>query len=181
MIDATQSIEINASIDTVWEYIKDIRRWAVLFPGCRECTVIDEHDSKWTLKVGAGGLVRTVNVLVHVDLWAGPERVNFSFKLEGDPVEGGGSYCAVSRSDNTTEASLSVRVQGSGAMAPMWEAVSKPLLPTLAKSFASKLKAEIEKAITSPRDDASVSKAPKSTLSNLVRRFAAFLGLIHEV
>lgn len=181
MIDATRSIEINASIDTVWEYIKDIRRWAVLFPGCRECTVIDEHDSKWTLKVGAGGLIRTVNVLVHVDLWAGPERVNFSFKLEGDPVEGGGSYCAVSRSDNTTEAFLSVRVQGSGPMAPMWEAVSKPLLPTLAQSFAAKLKAEIEKAITSPRDDAPVSEAPKSTHSSLIKRFAALLGLIHEV
>lgn len=181
MIDARESIEINASIDTVWDYIKDIRRWAVLFPGCRACTVIDEHDSKWTLKVGAGGLVRTVNVLVHVDLWAGPERVNFSFKLDGDPVEGGGSYCAVGRSDNTTEASLCVRVQGSGAMAPMWEAVSKPLLPTLAKSFAAKLKAEIEKAITSPLDAAIVSKAPKSSLSNLIKRFAAFLGLIHGV
>jgi carbon monoxide dehydrogenase subunit G len=161
MIDAMQSIEITAPIGNVWEYIKDIRRWAILFPGCRECTVIDEHDSRWTLKVGAGGLVRTVNVLVHIDLWAGPERVNFSFKLEGDPVEGGGSYHAVSTSDNTTEASLSVRVQGGGAMAPMWEAVSKPLLPMLAKSFATKLKAEIEKATTSPPDGASVSKAPR--------------------
>jgi carbon monoxide dehydrogenase subunit G len=181
MIDATHSIEINASIDTVWEYIKDIRRWAILFPGCRECRVIDERDSQWTLKVGAGGLVRTVNVLVHVDRWAGPERVNFSFKLDGDPVEGAGSYCAVSRSDDTTEASLSVRVQGSGPMAPMWEAVSRPLLPTLAKSFAAKLKEEIEKAITSPSDAAPMPKAPKSTLANLIKRFAAFLGLIHEV
>ena len=38
-----------------------------------------------------------------------------------------------------------IRVRGSGAMAPMWEAVSKPLLPVLAKSFAVKLKAQIEK------------------------------------
>ena len=29
-------------------------------------------------------------------------------------------------------------------MAPMWEAVSRPLLPQLAKSFSGKLKAEIE-------------------------------------
>jgi carbon monoxide dehydrogenase subunit G len=148
MIDATQSIEINASIDNVWQYIKDIRHWAMLFPGCRECTVIDEDDSRWTLKVGAGGLVRTVNVLVHVDLWAGPERVDFSFKLDGDPVEGGGSYTAISKSKHTSEASLRVRVEGSGAMAPMWEALSKPLLPMLAKSFAAKLKAEIERVNT---------------------------------
>jgi hypothetical protein len=29
----------------------------------------------------------------------------------------------------------------------MWEAVSRPLLPRLAKSFAEKLKAEIETAV----------------------------------
>ena len=40
---------------------------------------------------------------------------------------------------------MKVRVQGSGPMSPMWEAMSKPLLPQLAKSFAGKLKAEIEK------------------------------------
>jgi carbon monoxide dehydrogenase subunit G len=155
MIEASQSIEINAPIDDVWHYIKDIRRWAALFPGCRECTVIDEHDSRWILKVGAGGLVRTVSVLVHIDLWAGPERVNFSFKLEGDPVQGGGSYHAIGPSENSTEAAFSVCVQGSGAMAPMWEAVSKPLLPRMAKSFAAKLKAQIEQAAALPAEDVS--------------------------
>jgi hypothetical protein len=46
-------------------------------------------------------------------------------------------------------------------MAPMWEAMSKPLLPILAQSFARKLKAEIEK------DAAATSQgtpAPKSLL-----------------
>jgi len=144
MIETEQTIVIDADIDRVWEYVRDIRRWANLFPGCRECTEIDSHDSRWTLKVGAGGLVRTVNALVHVDEWAGPERVNFSYKLEGDPVEGGGSYIAAKKGSQT-EIALQVRVVGSGSMAPLWEAVSKPLLPRLAKSFAEQLKAEIEK------------------------------------
>jgi carbon monoxide dehydrogenase subunit G len=150
MIQATQSIEIHASVGAVWEYIKDISCWATLFPGCRDCAVIDHDNSRWTLKVGAGGLVRTVNVLVHVDKWHAPERVDFSFKLEGDPVEGSGVYCAVEQGDDITGVVLSVKVRGSGAMAPMWEAMSRPLLPTLAKSFATKLKAEIEKMNTDP-------------------------------
>jgi hypothetical protein len=83
---------------------------------------------------------------VHIDQWDGPERVIFSFKLDGDPVEGDGSYSAIRQADNATEITLRVRVRGSGAMAPMWEAVSKPILPMLAKSFAAKLKAEIEKS-----------------------------------
>ena len=149
MIETEQSILIGTPIDGVWNYVQDIRKWASLFPGCRECEVINEQDSKWILKVGAGGLVRTVNVLVHVDQWDGPERVNFSYKLEAEPVVGGGSYLAVRKSDLETEITLKVRVEGSGPMAPMWEAVSRPLLPQLARSFAGKLKDEIEKSVIS--------------------------------
>ena len=145
MIEAEQTTSIVAPIDRVWDYVQDIRRWANLFPGCKECAVHDEHESRWILKVGAGGLVRTVTVLVHVDEWAGPERVSFSFKLQGDPVEGSGAYVAERKGPGETEVRLRVRVAGSGALAPMWEAMSRPLLPRLVRSFAEQLKAEIEK------------------------------------
>lgn len=146
MIDAEHTLIIDTAIDNVWDYVQDIRKWANLFPGCRECTVIDDHDSRWTLKVGAGGLVRTVNVLVHIDKWDGPGRVDFSYKLEAEPVVGGGTYTASRKSDNETEVTMCVRVEGSGSMAPMWEAMCRPLLPQMAKSFAGKLKGEIEQA-----------------------------------
>ena len=144
MIETKQTISIDAPIDDIWHYVQDIRRWANLFPGCRECVVVDADDSRWILKVGAGGLVRTVHVLVHVDQWSGPQRVNFSYQLQGDPVTGSGSYSALRKSERETEVTLSVQVQGSGKMAPMWEAISRPLLPKLAKFFAAKLKTEIE-------------------------------------
>lgn len=147
MIVTERSVLIDAAIESVWNYVQDIRKWAVLFPGCRECTVINAQDSRWILKVGAGGLVRTVKVLVHVDNWEGPERVDFSYKLEGDPVEGGGSYIASQKTALQTEVTMTVRVAGSGPMAPLWEALSRPLLPQLAKSFAGQLKTEIEKVV----------------------------------
>jgi carbon monoxide dehydrogenase subunit G len=146
MIEAEQSVLVNVGICTVWEYVKDVRRWAALMPGYRECTVIDANDSRWTLKVGVGGLVRTVRVLVHVDEWREPSRVDFSYTLEGDPVQGGGSYTAMQKGTAETEVALRVTVAGSGPLAPMWEAMSRPLLPKLAKSFAEKLKTEIERA-----------------------------------
>jgi hypothetical protein len=39
-----------------------------------------------------------------------------------------------------------VRVEGSGPMAPMWEAMGRPLLPQLAKAFAAQLRDKIEGA-----------------------------------
>jgi carbon monoxide dehydrogenase subunit G len=147
MIETEQTILIQASIDDIWEYVQDIRRWANLFPGCRECVVVNERDSRWILKVGAGGLVRTVIVLVHVDQWDGPQRVNFSYQLEGDPVTGSGSYGALRKTQHETDVTLSVQVRGSGSMAAMWEAISRPVLPKLAKFFAAKLKTEIEQGV----------------------------------
>lgn len=144
MIEAEHSVLVCVDIDTVWRYVKDMQRWAALMPGYRECTVVDENDSRWTLKVGVGGLVRTVKVLVHVDEWREPERVRFYYTLEGDPVQGSGSYTASQKGTEETEVALRVTVAGSGPMAPMWEAMSRPLLPKLAKSFAEKLKTEIE-------------------------------------
>ena len=146
MIDTEQTVVVEAPIAEVWDYVSDIERWAALMPGMRECEVIDANDSKWTIKVGVGGLVRTVKVNVHVDQWDGPGTVLFSYALDGDPVKGGGTYTARALGPAQTEIALKVRVEGGGPMAPMWEAMGKPLLPTLAKGFAGQLKAEIEKA-----------------------------------
>ncbi|MCB2074554.1 MAG: SRPBCC family protein [Novosphingobium sp.] len=146
MIDTEQRIEVAVDIDRVWDYVKDMQRWAELMPGMREFTVIDDDNSRWVLKVGVGGLVRTVTVDVHVDRWDGPEHVTFSYQLQGDPVLGGGTYDAVPLGDGGTEIVLNVRVEGSGPMAPMWEAMGRPLLPQLAKGFADQLKDAIEKS-----------------------------------
>lgn len=146
MIDTTHSVVINTGIDEVWSYVQDISKWAILFPGCKDCEIIDDYHSNWVIKVGAGGLIKTVNVLVTIDQWNGPESVLFSYKLESEPVIGNGSYTAVSRGNNVTEIEFHVVVEGSGQMAYMWEAMSKPLLPAMAKSFSARLKEEIENA-----------------------------------
>jgi carbon monoxide dehydrogenase subunit G len=180
MIETEQSILIDASISKVWEYVRDIRGWANLFPGCRECVVLDEHNSRWRLKVGAGGLVRTVNVLVHVDRWDGPERVDFSYALAGDPVTGGGSYIATPKAAHQTEVTLRVRVEGSGPMAPMWEAMSRPLLPQLAKLFAGQLKAEIEKSATAADQAPATIPRRRSVLASLLTGLRNFLSALRS-
>jgi carbon monoxide dehydrogenase subunit G len=144
MIETEQTVAIQAPIAAIWDYARDIRGWAKLMPGLQDCDVVDKDDSRWTLKVGIGALVRTVTVFVHVDRWAGPGEVDFTYKLEGDPVNGGGVYRARGLGADETELMLSVRVVGEGPMAPMWEAMGKPLLPKFARAFAEQFKAEVE-------------------------------------
>ncbi len=144
MIEAEHVTTIDTDIAQVWDYVQDIQKWGLLFPGCKECEVIDTHNSRWIIKVGAGGLVKTVTVLVSVEQWNGPESVRFSYKLESEPVKGTGFYQAKQNSEKTTDIILQIKVEGSGQMAAMWEAMSRPLLPQMAKTFSSRLKEEIE-------------------------------------
>jgi len=184
VIETEQSISISAAMESVWEYVKDIRNWAALMPGCRSCTPINPDDSRWVMKVGAGGLVRTVNILVHVERWDAPAEVKFTYQLDGDPVIGAGSYRASRRSARETGVTLKIRVEGSGPMSPLWEAMSKPLLPQLAQSFAAQLKAEIEKAENADGAKAPVSRGSSSVLGALGRwlctRWRTLLGMTGE-
>lgn len=184
MIETEQTISIGSPIENVWGYVNDIQKWASLMPGCRSCTVINPDDSRWVIKVGVGGLVRTVNALVHVDRWNAPEQVHFSYKLEGDPVVGGGCYLASRTGPHDTDVTFKVRVEGSGPMSPMWEAMSKPLLPQLVKSFAGQLKAEIEKSAIPLVPQPAVAHAKRSMLAALRERlralWAAMFGSIRR-
>lgn len=144
MIETAQTVTVACGIDDVWTYVRDIRNWAQLMPGLQDCDIRSDDDSHWVLKVGVGGMVRTVKVDVHVDQWDGPGRVLFSYQLQGDPVRGGGSYTAIAQGPAETEMTLAIRVEGSGPMAPMWEAMGGPLLPKFALAFAEQLRDGIE-------------------------------------
>ncbi|MFC0202763.1 CoxG family protein [Novosphingobium soli] len=144
MIETSQSVTVAAPLAATWDYARDVERWAEIMPGYQSCAIADADNSLWTLKVGVGGLVRTVRVAVRVERWAGPAEVDFTFRLQGDPVEGGGSYRAVPLDDARTALTLAVQVRGSGPMAPMWEAMGGPVLPRFARAFAEDLRDRIE-------------------------------------
>ena len=144
MIETSQSVVVHAPIGDVWTYARDVVRWAEIMPGYQSCEIIDDDHSRWVLKVGVGGLVRTVKVQVHVERWAGPEEVDFTYKLEGDPVSGSGTYRAAAQGTTQTALTLEVKVVGGGPMAPMWEAMGGPMLPKFTLGFANQLKARIE-------------------------------------
>jgi carbon monoxide dehydrogenase subunit G len=163
MIGTEQTVLIDTPLARVWDFAQDIRGWAKLMPGLQHCDIIDANTSRWTLKIGAGALVRTVKVHVTVHRWAGPEEADFTYTLEGDPVQGAGSYRARAQGAHQTEVGFAVRVEGTGPAAPMWEALGRPLLPKFARGFADEFKREAEQLAgmaTAPR-------APRGWLARL--------------
>lgn len=181
MIETTQTVLVGQNIDNVWSYAKDMSRWAQIMPGFQNYEIIDDDHSLWVLKIGVGAMVRTVKVEVTVDRWAGPEAVDFSFALKGDPVTGGGTYRAVPSGDGT-EVVLHVEVAGTGPMAPMWEAMGGPVLPKFAAGFARELKDRIEAeygstvaAVPAPASEEGDGRARKSLLAGAIAMLLSFL------
>jgi carbon monoxide dehydrogenase subunit G len=176
MIETEQTVRVACDIDRTWAYAKDFAQWASIMPGYQSCEMEDADNSRWILKIGVGAMVRTVKVRVHVDEWAGPERVDFSYQLEGDPVVGSGSYLAVPADGGTTDMTLRVQVQGSGPMAPMWEAMGGPVLPKFAKSFAEQLRDRIEQA--NPGAAAAAAAAPAEPRRSVLGALVAWLRAV---
>lgn len=174
MIETVQTVTVAAPLAACWDYARDVQRWAGIMPGYQSCDIADADNSLWTLKVGVGGLVRTVKVAVHVGRWAGPEAVDFAFRLQGDPVQGSGSYRARALDAGSCEITLAVEVHGSGPMAPMWEAMGGPVLPRFARGFAEELKARIE----AQAGGGAVTPVPAPSPSLLARVLAWLRGLI---
>lgn len=178
MIETTQTVPVRAEIGSVWSHVRHIGNWAALMPGLQTFELIDDVNSRWVLKVGVGALVRTVQVEVHVDLWDGPERALFSFKLQGDPVKGGGAYFARTIGTDATEMDLSIQVEGTGPMAPMWEAMGRPLLPKFALAFARQLAESIEQASGSPaRPEAAAASIPARLVAWLCGLWRSLRGV----
>lgn len=178
MIETTQTVTVAAPIEASWKLARDIECWAEIMPGYKSCEIFDADNSQWILKVGVGGMVRTVTVDVHVERWAGPEEVDFRFVLKGDPVTGRGTYRARSLSPHETQLALHVEISGTGPMAGMWEAMGGPVLPKFARNFAEELKARMEASVTTarpPAGDTAPIVAPVSTRKGLIARFLSWL------
>ncbi|HMO69407.1 MAG TPA: SRPBCC family protein [Novosphingobium sp.] len=175
MIETEQTVTVGCDIDATWAYARDFQRWASIMPGYQSCEMEDADNSLWVLKVGVGGMVRTVRVKVRVVEWAGPERVDFTYSLVGDPVEGEGSYLATQAGRGQTAMTLKVRIIGSGPLAPMWEAMCGPVLPRFARTFAEQLKDRIEEFNGAATANLAQPSGP-GLPAGLLARFLAWLG-----
>lgn len=143
MIEHEQAVAIGSDINDVWAYVSDMQRWAVSVPGCKDCDVINSDRSIWTIRAGAGALIKTVKVNVLVEEWKAPTGVRFRFDVANEPVTGDGSYSARA-TDSGSHLVLVLRIIGSGPMAPVWETLGKAIVPALAASFVESLRLQIE-------------------------------------
>jgi len=144
VIETEHSFQIAAPLDEVWDYVRNIENWASSMPGYSSFELVDDQHSKWVLKVSMGALVRTVKLAVEITEQRKPDHIAFSLEGENDPVHGTGTFDAKANGLTETDVAFTLAITGSGAAAGTMEAISRPIVPRMARKVGDKLKEEIE-------------------------------------
>jgi len=178
-------------VDAIWEFVQEMDNWASFVTGYESHEKQNDDDSTWVLKGDVGVLARTVKFAVHVDEWAGPERVSFSLKGLNEPMDGSGTFLLSKYEDETSASEpapqpregfltrlftaiarffyglvhgraeraqsadsgpaagasrlvFRLRIDPGGPMAPMVNAMMKPMLMPAAEGLANQIMATLE-------------------------------------
>jgi carbon monoxide dehydrogenase subunit G len=177
-------------VSVIWDFVHEMDNWAEFVTGYESHEKQGDDDSTWVLKGDVGVLARIVKFQVHVDEWAGPERVKFSLKGINEPMEGSGTFLLAPYEDeaavppapasrpgliarffaaiarffyrlvhgsaeraDTADAGPGVgmarltfrlEIQPGGPMAPMVNALMKPMLLPAAEGLANQIMATLE-------------------------------------
>jgi carbon monoxide dehydrogenase subunit G len=92
MPEVEYSTTAKLPVSMIWDFVQEMDNWAEFVTGYESHEKHSDDDSTWVLKGDVGVLTRTVKFEVHIDEWAGPERVRFSLKGMNEPMEGSGTF-----------------------------------------------------------------------------------------
>ncbi len=92
MPEAIHTLRVALPPEAVWDFVKDMNKWAPMLTGYQKHTIVTETKSLWTLKGDVGILSRTVELEVNITEWAGPDRVRFTLTGLNEAVSGEGQF-----------------------------------------------------------------------------------------
>ena len=144
MPEGEHLVEVHASPEAVWDFVKDMDNWAPLVPGYVSHTQINERASRWTLKGDVGILTKKVEFKVTITEWVAPSKIAFTLKGIDENASGKGHFIAEPKSVNATWVTGYLVLEQGGMLGPMVNSLLKKVMPKTTREFVNKLAARIE-------------------------------------
>ncbi|MRH45028.1 SRPBCC family protein [Aquibacillus halophilus] len=139
MPSGTHKIELYIPINTIWELVSDMDKWAPLVPGYIEHEILNERQSTWTFKGEVGIVQKKVSMQLNITNWQKPTKVTFDLKGLNENFSGSGYFEAEALSNTKTKMTSNLDIKAAGMLGPM----INPFL----KSFVPKTTTELTDAI----------------------------------
>lgn len=135
MPSGTHSKELDVSIERIWDFVKDMNKWAPLVPGYIEHDILSETQSTWVFKGDIGIMQKTVKLKIDITEWIEPTRVTFNLTGINENFSGNGYFEAEKLSGEKTKMTGHLDITAKGMMGAMINAILKSFVPKTAEEL----------------------------------------------
>jgi carbon monoxide dehydrogenase subunit G len=125
MPEVEYSTTAQLPVGTIWEFVEEMDNWAEFVAGYQSHEKESQTDSVWVLKGDVGVLARTVKFRVHVEEWAGPEKVRFTLEGLNEPMRGSGTFVLAPDEAEGDTLSRDVPAQRDGFLTRLLAAIAR--------------------------------------------------------
>jgi carbon monoxide dehydrogenase subunit G len=129
MPSGLHQLELDIPIHRIWNFVKDMDKWAPLIPGYIEHQKINDRQSTWKFRGDVGVVHKNVSLRVDITKWQEPTNVTFKLKGISENFVGGGYFEAEALSSSRTKMTGYLDITAKGMMGPVINKVLKSLAP----------------------------------------------------
>lgn len=129
MPNGMKEMQVAASVQDVWTFLRDINQWAPLIPGYIEHEAISDQEFTWKFRADLGMMQR--NIVMQVDLkeWLENEKVSFDLNGLNESLEGSGYFELAEESADATRLIGYLDIAGKGMMGSVMNSMMKNYVP----------------------------------------------------
>lgn len=142
MPEAKKIFTVDAPIERVWGFLRDMKQVGSCVPGCEAVCIINEKDTDWKVTVKFGPFSKTIIMRARTTFEEPPNKGEWT--ATGDNLYTKGSVELKKISGHKTEVTYWSMVSANGILAKLAEPIIGLKISADAKEFAECVKGKIE-------------------------------------
>ena len=143
MAQATHSVTVPLSVDTVWNFVSKIEKWATLVPAYKEHEQIDDKKSVWTFEGNMKGIKKTVKMELEIIEFNEPNNIKFTLTGLTENFKGSGQFQAEEVAGGTNMIGT-VEATAGGISGAVLNPMIKMVLPKVTTRLTEKIARTIQ-------------------------------------
>ncbi|MEH7387868.1 SRPBCC family protein [Bacillus sp. JJ1521] len=144
MPSGMHQVEVDLSINQVWDFVKDMDNWAPLIPGYIQHQKFTKRQSTWEFYSKIGFIKKKMGLMITIKEWIEPTKVTFNLKGLNEELSGGGYFLAEAIDNHKTRMTVFLDITAGGAMGPFVNKILKSYLPKLTEEMAIAIATKLE-------------------------------------
>lgn len=147
MANFSYTTEVNAPIQTVWNFVRHIDHWSPLVPGYVNHTIVSDTETIWVFKTKLGVIKKQIELKVMITNENAPELVEFILVGLNEKCSGSGYFLAKANSSERTEITGYLEIQAEGKMAKLVNSKLNATVPELTTELTETVAAKLQEMI----------------------------------